>query len=107
MFVYCLYQVLSTNLFVYTHSLSNDCIIVYFQTAEWSHVVSVVRCFVRLDLYFQVKVSLKMANDEFSNYRSPFSTRYASKEMQYNFSDKKKFTTWRMLWVILAEAEKV
>lgn len=47
-----------------------------------------------------------MANNEFSNYRSPFSTRYASKEMQYNFSDKKKFTTWRMLWVILAEAEK-
>ncbi|XP_057670386.1 adenylosuccinate lyase [Diorhabda carinulata] len=39
------------------------------------------------------------------NYRSPLSTRYASKEMQYNFSDQKKFSTWRKLWVNLAKAE--
>ncbi|KAK7865479.1 hypothetical protein R5R35_002350 [Gryllus longicercus] len=45
-------------------------------------------------------------NSEYCNYRSPFSTRYASKEMQYNFSDKKKFSTWRKLWVYLAQAEK-
>jgi len=41
------------------------------------------------------------------NYRSPLSTRYASKEMQYNFSDMKKFSTWRKLWHILAKSEKV
>jgi adenylosuccinate lyase len=41
------------------------------------------------------------------NYRSPFSMRYASKEMQYNFSDKKKFITWRKLWLYLAKAEQV
>lgn len=39
-------------------------------------------------------------------YTSPFSERYASKEMQYLFSPDKKFTTWRKLWVALAEAEK-
>lgn len=46
-------------------------------------------------------------NNEYCNYRSPFSTRYASKEMQYNFSDQKKFSTWRQLWINLAKAEKV
>ncbi|CAB0002985.1 unnamed protein product [Nesidiocoris tenuis] len=42
-----------------------------------------------------------------SSYRSPFSTRYSSKEMQYNFSDTNKFLTWRKLWVYLAKAEQV
>lgn len=40
-----------------------------------------------------------------NSYESPFSTRYASKEMQYIFSADKKFTTWRKLWVALARAE--
>ncbi len=39
-------------------------------------------------------------------YISPFSTRYASDEMQYIFSDDNKFRTWRRLWVALARAEK-
>ena len=39
-------------------------------------------------------------------YESPFSARYASKEMQYLFSAQKKFSTWRRLWVALAKAEK-
>ncbi|MGN0170614.1 MAG: adenylosuccinate lyase [Lachnospiraceae bacterium] len=39
-------------------------------------------------------------------YSSPLSERYASKEMQYIFSQDKKFRTWRRLWVALAEAEK-
>ena len=41
-----------------------------------------------------------------NSYVSPFSTRYASSEMQYLFSDNMKFTTWRKLWVSLAKAEK-
>ena len=40
-------------------------------------------------------------------YRSPFS-RYASKQMSYyNFSEQKKFTIWRRLWVNLAKQQKV
>jgi adenylosuccinate lyase len=39
-------------------------------------------------------------------YISPFSTRYASREMQYLFSEEKKFRTWRRLWIALAKAEK-
>ena len=38
-------------------------------------------------------------------YTSPLSTRYASKEMQYLFSDNNKFRTWRRLWIALAKAE--
>ena len=41
-----------------------------------------------------------------SNYESPFSSRYASREMQYIFSNDKKFRTWRKLWIALARAEK-
>ena len=39
-------------------------------------------------------------------YISPFSSRYASREMQYIFSEDKKFKTWRRLWIALARAEK-
>ena len=44
---------------------------------------------------------------DYNSYVSPFSTRYASKEMQYVFSANMKFTTWRRLWLSLAKAEKV
>lgn len=40
------------------------------------------------------------------SYQTPLNTRYSSKEMQFNFSDKKKFSTWRQLWTWLAEAEQ-
>ena len=39
-------------------------------------------------------------------YTSPLSERYASKEMQYIFSQDMKFRTWRRLWIALAETEK-
>ena len=39
-------------------------------------------------------------------YISPFSTRYASDEMQYVFSEENKFRTWRRLWIALAKAEQ-
>lgn len=40
-----------------------------------------------------------------NTYQSPLCSRYASKEMQYIFSPDMKFSTWRKLWVALAEAE--
>ena len=40
-----------------------------------------------------------------NGYISPLSERYASKAMQYIFSQDKKFTTWRRLWIALAETE--
>ncbi|MDO4540865.1 MAG: adenylosuccinate lyase [Syntrophomonadaceae bacterium] len=38
-------------------------------------------------------------------YRNPLGARYASEEMQRIFSDGMKFSTWRRLWVALAESE--
>ncbi|KNE54271.1 adenylosuccinate lyase [Allomyces macrogynus ATCC 38327] len=44
--------------------------------------------------------------DSRDRYQSPLTSRYASKEMAYNFSDNKKFSTWRKLWLNLAKAEQ-
>lgn len=41
-----------------------------------------------------------------SRYEYPLCKRYASVEMQTIFSDDNKFSTWRKLWVALAEAER-
>lgn len=39
-------------------------------------------------------------------YVTPLSTRYASKEMNRLWSNNTKYSTWRKLWVALAETEK-
>lgn len=41
-----------------------------------------------------------------TTYSTPLTSRYASPEMSYIFSEDKKFKTWRKLWVALAESEK-
>lgn len=38
-------------------------------------------------------------------YQNPLNTRYASREMSHLFSPEMRITTWRELWVALAEAE--
>ncbi len=40
-----------------------------------------------------------------NEYQNPLIERYASKEMLYIFSDDYKFSTWRKLWIALAEGE--
>lgn len=45
-----------------------------------------------------------MSNHEF--YDNPLCGRYAGEEMQRLFSDDFKFSTWRRLWIALAESEK-
>ena len=42
----------------------------------------------------------------YNSYQNPLESRYASSEMLYNFSPEMKFTTWRKLWVALAEIQK-
>lgn len=39
-------------------------------------------------------------------YENPLITRYASKEMSQIWSAQRKFSTWRKLWIALAEAEQ-
>ena len=39
-------------------------------------------------------------------YENPLCTRYASDRMKRIFSNDTKFSTWRRLWIALAEAEK-
>ena len=39
-------------------------------------------------------------------YENPLCKRYASREMQEIFSDNRKFSTWRRLWIALAESEQ-
>ena len=39
-------------------------------------------------------------------YVTPLSSRYASKEMNEVWSSDNKYSTWRKLWVALAETEK-
>jgi adenylosuccinate lyase len=44
--------------------------------------------------------------DEYRIYKSPLVERNASKEMAELFGAQKKFSTWRRLWLALAEEEK-
>ncbi len=44
--------------------------------------------------------------DRNSNYVSPLESRYASKEMRSLFSAQRKFSTWRRLWLALAESQQ-
>ena len=39
-------------------------------------------------------------------YSNPLISRYCSQEMSYLFSSQKKFSTWRRLWLALAESEQ-
>jgi len=48
----------------------------------------------------------KTAASSASRYENPLCKRYASAQMQRIFSDDLKFSTWRRLWIALAESQK-
>ncbi len=43
---------------------------------------------------------------EKNRYNTPLSGRYPSQEMNYIWSDDSKYSTWRKLWIALAQTEK-
>lgn len=45
-------------------------------------------------------------NPHLDSYNNPLNSRYSSKEMQYIFSPRNRFSTWRQLWIYLAESEQ-
>ena len=47
-----------------------------------------------------------MCTDSVREYSNPLLERYASTEMSYVFSAHSKFSTWRKLWIALAECEQ-
>jgi adenylosuccinate lyase len=47
-----------------------------------------------------------MNQESMKEYLNPLLERYASREMSYIFSPQCKFSTWRKLWITLAECEK-
>ena len=46
-----------------------------------------------------------MANSKTNEYSNPLIQRYSSSQMSFIFSSDFKFTTWRKLWIALAECE--
>jgi len=47
-----------------------------------------------------------MCQESMKEYQNPLIERYASAEMSFVFSPHFKFTTWRKLWIALAESQK-
>lgn len=91
------------NLFVVRHNISKD--------YRWLERIEAHKLATKLSdqaSFDSSPFSSNMAGDSVHGvYRSPLTSRYASPEMAFNFSEDKKFTTWRKLWLLLAKSEKV
>jgi adenylosuccinate lyase len=60
-----------------------------------------------LDIQQQITdMKHKIGNSAFDSYQTSLTGRYCSKEMSELFSQRSRHSTWRKLWLFLAEAEK-
>lgn len=60
-----------------------------------------------LDLQRQIsELKSKIGNSVFDSYQTSLTGRYCSPEMSQLFSQRSRHSTWRKLWLYLAEAEK-
>jgi adenylosuccinate lyase len=50
-------------------------------------------------------ITFKMATSPFDTYQTSLTSRYCSPEMSHLFSQRSRHSTWRKLWLYLAEAE--
>lgn len=62
----------------------------------------------KYSFYGKYPIKLKIQGEDMNKdlYSNPLITRYSSREMASVFSDNYKYTTWRRLWIALAEAQK-
>lgn len=51
-------------------------------------------------------VVLLLTMASLDEYQSPFNSRYCSKQMKELFSPRRRFSTWRQLWVWLAQSQQ-
>lgn len=60
-----------------------------------------------LDIQRQIAdMKTKIGSPVFDTYQTSLTGRYCSKEMSQLFSQRSRHSTWRELWLYLAEAEK-
>ncbi|KAI0021623.1 Adenylosuccinate lyase [Xylariomycetidae sp. FL0641] len=52
------------------------------------------------------KLQAKRSPNEYDSYQTSLTSRYCSKEMSKLFSRRSRHSTWRQLWVYLAESER-
>ena len=55
--------------------------------------------------FFNFRLLVKLLMDH-QSYENPLITRYSSQEMSTIWSSQKKFSTWRSLWIALAETQQ-
>jgi adenylosuccinate lyase len=58
-------------------------------------------------LFRVVPITSKREMSEHDTYENPLLSRYSSREMGQIWGAQKKFSTWRRLWVALAESQKM
>ena len=61
---------------------------------------------VQLQQELQQEIPAKRSPSEFDTYQTSLTGRYCSTEMSQLFSQRSRHSTWRKLWLYLAQSEK-